>query len=130
MILLDTHIWIWWAESSPRLSARHAALIAAHAAGGIAVSVVSCWEVAKLVSLGRLVLSDPVGDWIDGSLARAGVGLVAMTPQIAVEACNLPPPFHRDPADELLVATARILNIPVLTADQKILAYPHVNCLS
>lgn len=129
MILLDTHIWIWWAESSPRLSARHAALIASNITGGICVSVVSCWEAAKLVSLGRLVLSNPVGDWIDGSLARPGIGLIALTPQIAVEACNLPTPFHRDPADELLVATARILRMPLLTADQKILAYPHVNCL-
>jgi PIN domain nuclease of toxin-antitoxin system len=130
MILLDTHIWIWWSENSPRLSARDAALIAANLAGGIAVSVISCWETAKLVSLGRLVLSDPVGDWIDGTLARPGVGLIAMTPQIAVEACRLPAPFHKDPADEILVATARVLNIPILTADRRILAYPHVSCLS
>ena len=68
MILLDTHMWVWWVNRS-------------------------------------------------------------LTPEVAVAACQLPGDFHRDPADELIVATARTLNLPLLTADAKILAYPHVTLL-
>lgn len=130
MILLDTHAWIWWVERNPRMSARHRELCAANVDSGLAVSVISCWEVAKLVSLGRLTFADSINVWITASLAEPGIQMTSITPEIAIEANRLPGDFHRDPADQLLVATARILDIPLLTVDRKILDYPFVRCLT
>jgi PIN domain nuclease of toxin-antitoxin system len=90
------------------------------------VSVISCWEVAKLVECGRLKLDRAVGLWIESALAEPGVFLVPLHPQIVVESTQLPQPFHRDPADQLLVATARVLQCPIMTEDSKIAAYPHI----
>ena len=130
MILLDTHIWVWLACQSPQLTPRLQQLIQQRESNGLAVSVISCWEVAKLVEKGRLKLHLPVSDWIAAAIARPHIELVSLTPEIAIEACNLPQPFHRDPADEMIVATARLMNLPLLTVDSKILAYPHVSLLS
>lgn len=124
MILLDTHIWLWWNTRDGRLGSRHAQLI--RRAEAIGVSVVSCWEIAKLVEYRRLKLSEPVEDWIAGALTTARVRLLPLTPRIAVESTQLPGSFHRDPADQFLVATARVYDSVFLTIDRKILAYPHV----
>lgn len=126
MILLDTHIWIWWVQGDPRLSPFHRRQIQEHEAAGLGVSVFSCWEVAKQVEIGKLRFEMPVGEWIVNGLAYPGVQLLALTPEIAVEATQLPGEFHRDPADQILVATARIHDLPMLTVDEKILDYPHV----
>jgi len=90
------------------------------------VSVISCWEVAKLVEYGRLKLDRGIGLWIESALAQSGVLLLDLNPRIVVESTQLPQPFHRDPADQLLVATARVLQCALLTEDGKIAAYPHV----
>ena len=102
----------------------------AHLATGIAISVISCWEVAKLVSLGRWAFSVPVSDWIDESLKHPQVTLFPITPHIAVESTVLPGTFHRDPADQLIVATARIHDLPLLTMDKKILQYQYVKLVA
>jgi len=83
-------------------------------------------EVAKLVEYNRLSLPIPVGDWLDQSLAYPGVRLLELTPRIAVESTQLPGDFHRDPADQIIVATARIYDCPLVTLDGKILSYQHV----
>ncbi len=129
MILLDTHIWYRWVDQQAKLTPKHLQHLQANEATGLGVSVISCWEIAKLVSLGRLKLGKPVADWIVMGLAYRGIHTLALSPTIAVEANQLPGTFHRDPADQLLVATARVLNIAMLTADAKILAYPHVTLL-
>jgi len=130
MILLDTHIWYWWVNEPARLSAKHVQHLKDHESTGLGVSVISCWEIAKKVSLKRLKLSKPVSEWIAEALAYPGIQLIGLTPDIAIEANQLPGTFHRDPADQLLVATARTLNISMLTADAKILSYPHVGLLT
>jgi PIN domain nuclease of toxin-antitoxin system len=82
--------------------------------------------VAKLAECGRLKLDRTVGLWIENALAEPGISLLPLDPRIVVESTQLPRPFHRDPADQLLVATARILQCPIMTEDGKIAAYPHV----
>jgi PIN domain nuclease of toxin-antitoxin system len=126
MILLDTHIWVWWVHGHERLSDDHVQLLADNEEDGIGISVISCWEVAKLVELGRLALPCPVGEWLVQALDYPGVSLLSLTPEIAVESTQLPGTFHRDPADQLIVATARMHGLLLLTADSKILDYPHV----
>lgn len=126
MIVLDTHIWVWWVHGDARLSDAASRTITAHEPSGIVVSAISCWEIAKLVEVGRLELPHPVGTWLSLAFGYPGVRVMELTPEIAVGSTQLPTGFHRDPADQIIVATARALDIPLLTADAKILGYPHV----
>lgn len=128
MIILDTHIWIWWADNNPRLTQQHREWIQQYQSQGLAVSIISCWEVAKLVENNRLALSLAVDEWLTAALAYPGVQLLNLTIPIIVESTKLTG-FHRDPADQLIVATAKIYGCPLLTADAKILAYPDVQTL-
>ncbi len=82
------------------------------------------------MELRRITLSRPVGEWLDFALDYRGVQLLALTPRIAAESTRLPGTFHRDPADQIIVATARVLSCSLLTLDSKILGYPHVQALS
>lgn len=104
MIILDTHIWIWWVDDSPRLTERLHELIAMHQSSGLGVSIFSCWEIAKLSEKGRIQLDRPVNEWLDIGLAYPGVQLLELTLPIVVKATQLEG-FHTDPADQLIVAT-------------------------
>ena len=72
MIVLDTHVWVWWVDGGSQLPANYQALIQAEAANGLGVSAISCWEVAKLVELGRLQLTRPVDQWLAQALTASG----------------------------------------------------------
>jgi PIN domain nuclease of toxin-antitoxin system len=135
VILLDTHALIWWADGDhQRLSAAALAAIdqEIETAGrpdgsrGLLVSAISCWEVAMLVNRGRLALSFDVEHWLALLSSHPSVRLLALDPAVAVASTRLPEPFHADPADRFLVAQARELGIPLLSADSKIRAYGHV----
>lgn len=125
MILLDTHIFIWWVNHSPRLETSSRQLIEREP-DAVGLSAISLWETAKLVQSGRLELTLPLEDWLEGALAYPKVVIVALSPAIALGSTRLPPPFHKDPADEIIVATARVLECALLTYDGKIRQYPHV----
>lgn len=129
MILLDTHVWVWWVSQQGHLTSQLEQTIQSQQGAGLGVSVISCWEVAKLVELGKLQLTLAPFDWLTQALAYPGVQLLDLTLPIIVEPTQLPGNFHRDPADQIIVATARIYNIPLLTVDRKILNYPHVQTL-
>jgi PIN domain nuclease of toxin-antitoxin system len=138
VILLDTHVLIWWASGdlrklSPRaLNAIEAELEPSARPGqspGLLVSAISCWEVAMLVQRGRLALSLEAERWLALVAAIPAVRLLPLEPAAAVAATRLPEPFHADPADRFLVAQARELAVPLLSADSKIRLYPHVQCL-
>ncbi len=129
MILLDTHIWVWWVDDNQQLVDRPRHLIQDNVRSGLEVSAISCWEVAKLVQYGRLELACPLEEWMEQALAYPGVQLIELTPRIAIESTKLPGSFHCDPADQIIVATARVYDIPLLTVDSRILQYPHVRTL-
>lgn len=129
MIILDTHIWIWWVDDNQRLTEKHRQWIEKYQPQGLGISIISCWEVAKLVQLERLSLSISVDEWLKAALAYQGVQLLELTIPIIVESTKLTG-FHRDPADQIIVATARIYGCPLLTVDAKILAYPNVETLN
>jgi PIN domain nuclease of toxin-antitoxin system len=130
VILLDTHVWVWWVHGDARLPEDAQKTIEEHEDEGVAVSVISCWEIANLVERNRLILPVPLGEWIDQALHYSGVRLLDLTPTIAIDSTQLPGDFHRDPADRILVATARLHDCPLMTADELILRYPHVRVLS
>lgn len=125
--LLDTHTWIWWHAKPERLSKRARSLIAAPGKGTrILLSAISPWELAKLVEKGRLTLACSGEVWLREALDMPGLSLVPLSPEIAWQSTRLPPPFHDDPADQIIVATARAINAAIITKDSLISSYPHV----
>jgi PIN domain nuclease of toxin-antitoxin system len=127
-LLLDTHIWIWAQETPEKFGRRTRALLE-DVANGVSVSAIAVLEIARLVFFHRLQLTEPASVWIADSVRSLGAQMLDVTPQIAAEAYELPGTFHKDPADRVLVATARLHNLTLLTADNLILRYPHVKTL-
>jgi PIN domain nuclease of toxin-antitoxin system len=125
VIVLDTHIWIWWVNGSPQLAPDYLAYVQAEAPNGLGVSAISCWELAKLVAQGRLQLALPVDKWLTLAL-QPPVLLFPLSPEVAVASTQLPGGFHKDPADQINVATARVHGCPLVTVDARIRDYPHV----
>lgn len=126
MIILDTHIWIWHVQGDVRLDKRTQEFIKQNETTGLGVSAISIWEIAKAVEHEKLILSMDTLDWLKLACDYPGAQILPLTPEICVESTNLPGTFHRDPADQLIVSTARMLNAELVTADSKILSYPHV----
>ena len=127
--LLDTHAWVWWVTEdrlSKRAKSRIAASLAAH---DLWISLISVWEIAKKVEKQQLVLDRPLDKWLDEAVARPGFGVRELTRPILVQSCELPQPFHGGPADQILVATARHHGATLITKDQRIRQYAHVQSL-
>lgn len=127
MIVLDTHVWVWWAAGDPRLaSAQLEAIGQEYRRGTVGVSAVSCWEIAMLVAKGRLDLDSGPLEWFHAELNYPSVELIPITPEIAAREYRLPEPFHPDPADRLIAATAIDNDCALVTSDTRILAQPSV----
>lgn len=125
--LLDTHAWVWWVTEDRRLSAAaRRAIERGQSKGDLSLSLISVWEVAKKVEKAQLVLDRPVDQWLELAVARPRLQLVELTRPILIESCKLPPPFHGDPADQFIVATARDRDATVVTKDERIRRYAHV----
>ena len=122
MIVLDTHVLIWTVDADPRLG-RAARTAVAEAADAVGVSAITPWEIALLAERGRLRLAQEVGAWIRAVLALPGIRLLPIDPAIATDSVRLPGAFRADPADRLIIATARQCGAPLLTADFAILSY-------
>jgi PIN domain nuclease of toxin-antitoxin system len=117
VIVLDTHAWIWWVDGSKKLPARTRRRVDRAAAVG--VCAISCWEVGRLVVHGRLKLDRQVREWVDSALRTPRVELLALDPDVAVAAASLGA-FGGDPADHMIVATAREKRAALVTADERI----------
>ncbi|GAB5562276.1 MAG: type II toxin-antitoxin system VapC family toxin [Synoicihabitans sp.] len=113
--VLDTHIWIWLNSGDKRAKAF------TEFRGQPIISAISVWEVAMLASKGRLELKPDPQSWIETNLGDP-IEMEPLTPAICVESCGLTD-FQGDPADRLIVATAMVLGVPLLTLDRKIIAW-------
>ncbi len=123
-LLIDTHIWLWYASLNPRLHQPGCTAIdAAIRSGRLRVSVISLWEISQLEAAGRFHLNMPVEEWIQATLALPGLKVIQLELPIILDAHRLPGEFHKDPADQILVATARHHELTLLTEDKKILEY-------
>ena len=124
-ILIDTRVWIWAQESPEKLGVdAHGTL--ADENNAILVSPVSTLEIARLTSGGRITLAGRLQTWVCESHNALLADTAPLTHEIAIAAYDLPGEFHADPADRMLVATAMVGDMPIMTADERILAYPHV----
>lgn len=124
-LLLDTHIWLWYAEGvAGRLSpAILAAIDRSRIEHRLHVNAVSVWEIGMLCAKGKISLSAPVSEWVRRSLSMPGIRLQALDAETALESTQLPDNPHGDPADRFLIAAARVHGLGLVTADKKICAY-------
>src|SRR5579859_1109542 len=123
-LLLDTHVWIWISENlTARLSISCIeAIRLARREERLLVSAISVWEVANLDAKRRITLSTNFRDWVN--LGRGqNIEFVDLTPEIAIDSTQLRDGFHADPADRILIATARNRNAILVTADRAIIEY-------
>jgi PIN domain nuclease of toxin-antitoxin system len=93
MIVLDTHIWIWWVNGDTQLTREYQEYIQEQESYGLGISIISCWEVAKLVERNRLILSIPVEQRLDQALTYSGMCLLDLTPKVCIESTQLPGKF-------------------------------------
>jgi PIN domain nuclease of toxin-antitoxin system len=130
VIVLDTHTLIWWVTSDAALSKKAKAAIERERAGGeIIVSAISAWEIAMLVERETVAFSMDVENWLATVQQIPGVRFAPVDVDISVKSVQLPGEFHKDPADRLIVATARKFAAPLVTKDLKIRAYAHVKTI-
>lgn len=122
MIILDTHAFIWWADESPRLSAR--ARRALEEEDVLGVCAISCWEIAMLVEKERLRLDREVLEFLRQALALPRVELVALTPEISVVAARIRSDVLADPADRMIAASAIQADAAVITKDTRLRSAP------
>ncbi|MCI5192319.1 MAG: type II toxin-antitoxin system VapC family toxin [Candidatus Electrothrix sp. AU1_5] len=128
--LLDTHTWIWWNMNPANLSDKVRQVIAdSEKYSELLLSAISPWEFCKLLEKKKLGISCPPEEWLKQALDMPKFRLVELTPIIAYRSTSLPQPFHNDPGDQILIATAREENATLLTKDGKILQYSHVKTL-
>jgi PIN domain nuclease of toxin-antitoxin system len=123
-LLLDTHVWVRYGNKTPALrKSATDAIDEGLNSGTVYVSVISVWEIALLVRQNKLALHTSVGRWVDEALGVSGLQLLPFSPQIAIESVNLPEPMHKDPADRILVASARVERLTLVTSDKAMLAF-------
>jgi PIN domain nuclease of toxin-antitoxin system len=124
-VLLDTHIWLWYAEgTTARLRpANIKKLDDARRSDGLLVSAISVWEIGALNARARIQLSVPLRDWVDKALKVSGIRFLALDAAAAAESTLLPGEPHGDPADRFLIATARTQGVTLATRDRNIIDY-------
>ena len=128
--LLDTHAWLWWVTEDRRLSQRAKTTIhKSQREDALWLSLISMWEIGKKVEKDQLVLDRPLDQWLDLATTLSGLHLAELTRPILVESCQLPRPFPGDPADQIIVATARHHEAVVVTKDRRIQDYSHVRSI-
>lgn len=134
-LLLDTCAAVWIGNREAIAPGAGQAIRTAARSAGILVSAVTGWEIGLATTRARhpLVLLPSAQRWLADLLARPGLRTVPLEPEVALSASYLPGHFHRDPADRLLIATARELGVPLVTRDRRILDYArqgHVDALA
>ena len=130
MIVLDTHAFVWWLAGDSALSRKAKSVIERERNGGdIVVSSITAWEIAMLVERERLLLSMDVASWLGTAAQIEAIRFYPIDVEIALKSATLPGAFHKDPADRMIVATARKLAAPLVSKDERIRAYAHVKTI-
>ena len=127
MVLLDTHAVLWYFDDPKRLSSK--SLNEIKKSSNLAISAISAWEISLLVQKGRLSLKYDVNQWMAFLSENPMVQWIDISSTIAIKSLNLPGSFHQDPADRFIVATAILYGIPIITKDQSIQDYIHVETI-
>lgn len=127
MIVLDTHVWLWWLHDPARLSPAADKLIKQEQeSGALLISAISVWEVAVKVQSGKLAIPMDINRWFELARSYPSTVIEPLSPIDAIASTQLPGDFHKDPADRIIISLARRLAVPLVTCDRKILDYKHV----
>ncbi len=126
MIVLDTHALVWWVSGGPLSEGAAEAIERSAAAHDLVASSITAWEIAMLVDRGRLELTLDLADWLRRVEAIPALRFVPVDNGLALASVRLPKGLHADPADRMIVATARSLEAPIVTRDERLQRYPHV----
>ena len=131
MLVIDTHVLVWFVNGSQELSstAKKAIDSVISKEGEIIISSISAWEISMLIEKKRLILSMDIENWLEQVEQIEGFRFMPVDNEIGYKSTMLPGEFHKDPADRMIVATARKLAIPLVTADEKIREYEHVKTI-
>jgi len=131
VIVLDTHAFVWWVNGQvSELSRRAQLAIEGERSGGeLVVSSISVWEIALLATRRRFALNMDAAAWVMTAEQIQGLRFVPVDNAIALSSVDLPGSLHGDPADRIIVATARTLDVPLVTKDERLLAYAHVRTI-
>ncbi len=122
MILLDTHILIWWSLRSKRLSeSQFQKLDSWSASNKLLISIISIWEVEMLDRKKKIQLGENFGKWTSKVTHSDILQVIPLSRELILAQRTLPENFHPDPADRLIVSTAKLLDLPLVTQDQKII---------
>ncbi len=127
MIILDTHAWIWYVTESDKISIN--ALNKIKDVDVCGVSAISCWEIAMLISKGRLKLNVSTKEWINKALNYNKIELIPLSPDISITSTELDKSFHNDPAVRIITATALVFDCELITKDKKISNYSKVKTI-
>ena len=128
MIVLDTHVWLFWVNDDRELISKKA-LTAINRAESLGVSVISCWEIAMLVAKQRLAFNMDVQDWVNQASKYPGIRLIGLDAEVAVLSTRLPGNFHGDPADRMIVATCMKHNVPLISKDKTIRSWGQIKVI-
>ncbi|NDU80232.1 MAG: type II toxin-antitoxin system VapC family toxin [Ferrovum sp.] len=116
--------WVWLLNGDQRLNPKALSAIEKSLPSEVVLlSAISPWEVAMLVSKGRLTLDRDIGEWVNAAVCIPGIRIVPISPEIAVASTRLPGNIHSDPANRLIAATVRHLSALLITDDQLLLNY-------
>lgn len=127
MIVLDTHVWLWWLHDPAKLSPTAVKLIEQEQeTGALVLSSISIWEVAVKVQSGKLVIPMDILQWYELARSYPATVIEPLSPVDAIGSTQLPGDFHKDPADRMIISLARRLAVPLITCDRKILQYKYV----
>lgn len=122
-LLLDTCAVLWLFEGAEMADTARTAIADAVAGANLHVSPISAWEIGMLVSKERVALSMPAESWVESAFAHGGISVADLSPRLLVQSSFLPGKVHGDPADRIILATARELGLKVVTRDKAILEY-------
>ncbi len=128
MIVLDTHVWLFWVNDDRELISKKA-LTAINRAESLGVSVISCWEIAMLLAKRRLAFNMDVQDWVNQASKYPGIRLIGLDAEVAVLSTRLPGNFHGDPADRMIVATCMKHNVPLISKDKMIRSWGQIKVI-
>ena len=130
-LVLDTHALIWIINGNESLNKKAVKLITDITSdGNLIVPAISFWEISMLEQKQKIKFSTPINSWIEDLLDLPYIKIAHLTPEVSMESCNLPGEFHGDPADRMIVATARLLDAPLVTRDKKIIKYAKTSYLN
>ena len=127
-LLLDTHIWLWSRGQTARITPAVLAAIE-NGENELWLSPLSIWELSNLVEKGRIILGSELEDWLETAMARVPMREASLTYEVAIETRRVRLP-HRDPVDRFLVATARVYDLTLVTADARLLGVKGIRILA